>query len=172
VGAGGESLGGGIFNRGAMLRLVDSHLLENIASIASQAERASAGGVYNAVGARAILDGCVLRSNNAGGMGLLQATSYSWDDDKRATYEASKAAHIFTSGRMELIGTTLVGGSSFVPIGYAAQRWIVVGGGTVYLHSSNFSAWTDSAATDSSLALGKLDAGSRDSDSTMHGAQP
>ncbi len=129
VGADGEALGGGIFNRGAVMRLVDSHLLENVASIASPAERASAGGVYNAVGARAFLDGCLLRSNDAGGIGLLQATSYSYDDDKRAAYEASKAAHIFTSGRMELIGTTLVGESSFARIGYAAQRWIVVGEG-------------------------------------------
>jgi hypothetical protein len=149
MGDAGEAFGGGIFNGGLMMSLVKCRLLENVASIASPSVQASAGGMYNAVGARAILDGCLLQSNTAGGVGLLQATSYSYDDDRRAAYAASKAAHLFTAGRMDLTGTTVVEESSFTPIGYTAQRWIVVGGGTLYLHSSNFSAGTDSAVTDS-----------------------
>jgi hypothetical protein len=152
MGVNGESFGGGIFNGGAM-RQVDSHVLENVASIASPAQRASAGGIYNSDGARAILDGCLLHLNTAGGAGLFQVTSFPYDDGSRAAYEASKAAHILTYGRMELMATTVVEGSSFVPIGYAAQRWIVVGGGTLYLRSSNFSALSASAVTDSETGL-------------------
>ena len=170
MGVNGESFGGGIFNGGAM-RQVDSHVLENVASIASPAERASAGGIYNADGARAILDGCLLHSNTAGGAGLFQVTSFPYDDGSRAAYEASKAAHILTYGRMELMATTVVEGSSFVPIGYEAQKMDRCGGRDVVppleqlqrvvrICCDRFGNW--------SFVIGESYAGSRDSGSTMH----
>jgi hypothetical protein len=139
-GASGEAFGGGLFNSGAMMWLVDSRLLENVASIASPAIKASAGAMYNARGAQAKLDGCLLRSNAAGGLGYLQATNWTYDEAKRTQYEASTAAHIFTSGGAEITHSKIADASHVVPIGYSAQRWIVVDGGTLYAYSSNFSA--------------------------------
>jgi hypothetical protein len=156
IGVQGEAFGAGMFSDGVMLRLVASRLLENVASIASPAEQVSAGALYIAVGARAILDGCFLQSNTAGGLGLQYFYDFSYNDAKRASYEGVKAAHIFTAGILELTHTVIVDESNFAPIEYgqySAQTWIVVGGGTLYLHSSNFSAGTDSAATDSDSGL-------------------
>jgi hypothetical protein len=158
IGVEGEAFGGGMFNGGAMMRLVDSHLFGNVASIASPAVQASAGAMYNALGARTVLDGCVLRSNTAGGRGLLQAASFAYDNDRRAEYEASMAAHIFTAGRAEINHTTIIGTSDFAPIEYPAQRWIVVGGGTLYLGGGNFSATAESDRELWLLASSKPDA--------------
>ncbi len=96
--------------------------------------------MYNAVGARVVLDGCLLRLNAAGGEGLYQANSWSYDNDVRGGYEASKAAHIFTSGRAQVTRTVIEAGSNFAQIEHAAQRWIIVGGGTLFLDASNFSS--------------------------------
>ncbi len=86
-GVNGEAFGGGVFNHAPTMRIADSHLFENSALIASPAIKVSAGAVYNTFGARAILDGCVLWSNAAGGAGRLQDTVHAYDDDARATYK-------------------------------------------------------------------------------------
>jgi hypothetical protein len=159
VGVDGEAFGGGMFNGGTMLRLVDSHLFENVASIESPAFKVSAGAVYNARGARVILDGCRLRSNAAGGRGYFEGTAYSYNDDSRAAYEALKAAHVFTAGRAEVIRTAIVETERNIElIEYAARTWIVVEGGTLYLGASNFSAATESDALPWLLASSTADA--------------
>ena len=117
-GVNGEAFGGGVFNHAPTIRIADSHLFENVASIESPAIQVSAGAVYNAFGARAILDGCVLWSNAAGGAGRLQDTAYAYDDDARANYEALKASHIFSDGRIDLTRIVIHDDSHFESMAY------------------------------------------------------
>ena len=135
----GNAYGGGVFQGSSSeLRLLQTQLTANTATVQEAGEKASGGGLFAATGARSDFTKCFLALNAAGGTGLFHKQFLTHKGDLADAMERA-AMHIYSAGELALHQCTITA-ASMEAVHHPAWWWLVSQGrfASVALNQSAF----------------------------------